>query len=910
MNHHSLASAPRDEIRSAPGNLSVPIHAVKRAWRLAFGAGCFCLLVWNGSSAWAAEAEAGAGRSLARIQSALDRGQIGESEAARQRLYFLFDRSRMDPRWRAEGEPPAKCGTVLLAQLGRQLDRLDADAQALYRRYTGSAELAAATNSYNTLHFHIEWESTGPDAPIPDDVAPANGVPDFVERTAEACEHSWAVEVDQLGYRAPALGNPGQRYTVSYQAQSSYGYTVLISGQSTRIVLNPNYQGFPFNDDPDGDVLGALRVTVAHELKHAIQRMYSNWIEDSWLELDATWIEDLVYDDVNDYVNFVRLPTSPFTAPQTPLNAGGAGSYDDCNWEHFQSQKFGADFLRQFWERRAVNSEPVMSTYRAIFEARGVSLEDAWGEYVAWNFASGSRAAAGFGYEEASSYPTPPAGTLHTALPVTTTSWGVQHLAAGVHLIENPDAALSGMPEFTFSTGSTQIPWRVSVLLGRRSGTVSWVPVEVNNGAATVDLAGEDWANLAWAALLVGNPLEGGPPFLYTFSARTVAPIQIVHDRLWDVASGQPYPVTARVTPGTSTVLPGSVSVLYRVGGGTLQPLPMSPTGNPDEYSAQIPGQPQGAGVEYAIEAQSVTGVTVRAPATPSAFYPFQVVSLFEPFETDGDWTVGEPSDDATGGVWERAVPRGTVSAPYVDSTLPPGAACFLTQNGAPGSGDADTDVDGGKTTLLSPVFTFPAGHPYGQAIARYHRWYSNDVGARPDDVWRVDASNDGGATWTNVETATLGANTWVPVTVDLIATFGQPDRVRFRFVAQDAGQASLVEAAVDDFELLATLVDPVGVGEGRWAGPRLSAPSPNPSRGAVTAELTLPRAAQGRAEIHDLQGRLVRRLLAASPLPAGSSQLKWDGRDEGGRHVAAGLYVITVETMGRTLQTRAMVLR
>jgi hypothetical protein len=224
-------------------------------------------------------------------------------------------------------------------------------------------------------------------------------------------------------------------------------------------VLHPNYQGFPFNDDPDGDVLGALRVTVAHELKHAIQRMYSNWIEDNWLELDATWIEDLVYDEVNDYVNIVRLPSSPFTAPQTPLNAGGSGSYEDCNWEHFQSQKFGADFMRQFWERRAVNSEPVMSTYRATFEAYGVSLEDAFwsGTWVELRerLACCPRRWVRRGVQLSDS-----AGgrSAHTALPVRDDLVGRSAPRRRRAPIENPDGALSGTPEFTFLVGLDSSP--------------------------------------------------------------------------------------------------------------------------------------------------------------------------------------------------------------------------------------------------------------------------------------------------------------------------------------------------------------------------------------------------------------------------------------------------------------------
>src|SRR5262249_47297501 len=168
-------------------------------------------------------------------------------------------------------------------------------------------------------------------------------------------------------------------------------------------------------------------------------------------------------------------------------------------------------------------------------------------------------------------------------------------------------------------------------------------------------------------------------------------------------------------------------------------------------------------------------------------------------------------------------------------------------------------------------------------AIARYRRWYVNDIGSRPDDVWRVDASNDGGATWTTVETAALGSNEWVPVTVDLLAKLGSPDRVRFRFVASDTGRASVVEAGVDDFEILARLHDPVGVGDAAGAELRLGPPSPNPSRGSVALRLTLPRAATVRASVRDVQGRLVRRLLSGRPPVPRGAGVPRGGQDGGG---------------------------
>jgi len=228
---------------------------------------------------------------LERLDAAVARGEIAPAEAARQRFFYLFDRDRMSARFRVPGEPPAKCGTEVIAELVRDRALLDAGTRAELDHRLSSIN-APGTGTYTTAHFRIEYATSGPDAPTPTDVAPANGIPDFVEWTGAACEQAWAIEVGQLTYTAPAVGN-GQnaRYPVTYQAQDAYGFTTVVAGQETRIVLHPSYANFPFNEDPEGDVIGALRVTVAHEFKHAIQRMYSPWTEGNWLELDATWMD-------------------------------------------------------------------------------------------------------------------------------------------------------------------------------------------------------------------------------------------------------------------------------------------------------------------------------------------------------------------------------------------------------------------------------------------------------------------------------------------------------------------------------------------------------------------------------------------------------------------------------------------
>src|SRR5262245_24537115 len=592
---------------------------------------------------------------LARIDAAVAAGRLEVSAAARQKLFYLFDRSRLDAQWRDGEVMPVRCATLILSQVAADRERLDPETRRLYDTYTlQSPNPAAILAVYATAHFYLEYETTGAGAVPATDVNPANGIPDYVEWTATACENSWSTEIDNLGFTAPLLaGGPDNRYLIQFQQQNSYGFTTGTGGGRTKIVLHPNFIGFPPNDDPEGDQIGALKVTVAHEFKHASQFQTSGWGEGQWVELDATWMEDIVYDATNDYYNYIFGGGSPFSAPQTTLNPG---SYEDCNWEHYQSERLGNGHMLNFWNRRAAfPGEAVLTTYSVNLSNSGLPFVDAWGEYVAWNYACGTHAASGYGYGEAASYPTTPATSTHTTLPVATTAGSVAGLAANTRLINNT-GGLSGTPTFTF-TGQAGISWSVSVLMKTLAGAMTRVPMTLSGGAGTLVLTGFDYGNLQWAALVIGNANTAGSAS-YTFSAQSVAAIFITHDRLWNTTNtASPYPVTATVTAGTGTPDPGAVSLTYRFDGGTETTIPMAPTGNPDEYTANIPGQPVGTLIEYRITAESMLNEEVRSPTAAGAFHAFQVETVFEPFEVAGGWTVGDAGDNATTGAWQRADP-------------------------------------------------------------------------------------------------------------------------------------------------------------------------------------------------------------------------------------------------------------
>jgi hypothetical protein len=128
---------------------------------------------------------------------------------------------------------------------------------------------------------------------------------------------------------------------------------------------------------------------------------------------------------------------------------------------------------------------------------------------------------------------------------------------------------------------------------------------------------------------------------------------------------------------------------------------------------------------------------------------------------------------------------------------------CWITGLDTIPTNPGTNDVDGGKTTLVTNTFSAtPAGVSY--PVISYWRWYSDDAGDNPsEDPWRVLISNNNGSTWKLVENTTKSSNAWVRIAF-LVSDYVTPtSTMKMRFVAQDSLNASLVEAAVDDWQLV-----------------------------------------------------------------------------------------------------------
>ncbi len=84
---------------------------------------------------------------------------------------------------------------------------------------------------------------------------------------------------------------------------------------------------------------------------------------------------------------------------------------------------------------------------------------------------------------------------------------------------------------------------------------------------------------------------------------------------------------------------------------------------------------------------------------------------------------------------------------------------------------------------------------------------------------------------------------------------------------------------------------------------------APNPVYDAGTLQFELAQSAPVSVELYDSQGRLVRDL-GAREFSAGPHAVEWDGRDEGGRRVASGIYHYVLQTPDGKFSRHVSVLR
>ncbi len=156
----------------------------------------------------------------------------------------------------------------------------------------------------------------------------------------------------------------------------------------------------------------------------------------------------------------------------------------------------------------------------------------------------------------------------------------------------------------------------------------------------------------------------------------------------------------------------------------------------------------------------------------------------------------------------------------------------------------------------------------------------------------------------------TLGSigNEWMEYAYPLAGSTGDTVRVRFLFVSDESDIAEGVY--VDDVSVASGVVSTgtdVPSDETARSLIQLDQNNPNPFTLSTTISFSLSTPAPVTLAVYGIQGRLIRTLVSEN-LGAGRHTISWDGRDESGGDVAAGVYLYRLSS-GELEETHKMIL-
>lgn len=545
---------------------------------------------------------------------------ISAEEALLQKFYFGFKKEKLNPEYIFADDIPSKCGTELVQEYQIVRDSL--------RDFTrNEIEQMLSRNRSNSLTsevyfsqsgiFEIEYDVTGQHAVSSND-NDHNGIPDYVEKIADIFDYCWNFTIDTLGFLPPPLTNG--TYKISFESMEFYGYTqkAYEVNKQTIIVMHNTYDGFPPNNDPEGNEIGAAKVTAIHEFKHAIQRMYNDWNEPGWFrELDATWMEDIGYDYVNDYYNY--LASSQIKQPER--NFGQGGGYEDCLWMHYLSQSFGVNINREIWERIEANNELIYTSFDKVLNFYQSDFPGALSEYFTWNFLSGNYSDPELpSYEEAAFYPTPFLCDGIKTIPDSGTGCPQSALSALFLLFESP----GGFGFYELSLSSNIDKTSLNIIHKYTDGRSEIIQIEKNGNQFNL-LSDIELSELEYVALIPVINTLAAPVVEINYDMSLFQTVIFNHTALTDTELPGDIPISLNLQTPRDLAIRDSLKLFYKIGTGEYISQQMVQAIDESEFTGLIPDPGYEVYVSYYFSIYDSLGRYLyypeTAPADPITFY-------------------------------------------------------------------------------------------------------------------------------------------------------------------------------------------------------------------------------------------------------------------------------------------------
>lgn len=267
-------------------------------------------------------------------------------------------------------------------------------------------------------HFRLHYDLDGIHAVPVADVS-GNGIPDFVDSAAVFLDYAWQVEIEEIGFQPPLKADGSQAtymeiYFTNFPVAGLYGSTNFYEeipsltgyNYTSYIELHHTFQESAlYTKGLDG-----MRVTCAHEFNHALQLGYRVWYNEDFsdiidlffFEMTSTWLEELLYRDINDYYQY--LPGLFNNIQNTSItNNNYPYIYANGIFAIMLAERYGPKIIVDIWKQ--IRTEPAIDAINTVLKKWDTSFSEELNEYGRWMYFTGERSISGVFFEDAVDFP-------------------------------------------------------------------------------------------------------------------------------------------------------------------------------------------------------------------------------------------------------------------------------------------------------------------------------------------------------------------------------------------------------------------------------------------------------------------------------------------------------------------------
>jgi hypothetical protein len=497
-------------------------------------------------------AESKPGRNpIAAIEADYRAGQLSIDQKALLQVTAIKHPEQLPDRYRQllpeSRRRPGRNATMVFRDILLDWDQFTPETRQLL-----SAQITRPPGAYTydspSGFFKLHYDLTGSNA-VPTEDSDLNGVPDYIERIAAYCDTALDVH-RSLGYRDPVSDGTGggdDKLDVYFEnILDGYGYSVPEDygpepwrDATCYLVLHNDYIGFPPNTDPEGNAAGAAKATVAHEFHHCVQFAYDYGDLEWFMELDATYMEDIVFDQVNDNYNYLPVFMS---SPETSLMKNDYHAYSTFIYGLYLARSVDTALMVSIWDG---------ARYDDVFQSLNDTLQFKYGKlqdsvflrFAMWNFLTGERDD-GLHYEEGSEYPLVSVAGQHSHYPVSEIWSPSTPYGFASNYIQFFPAAYQGELRLTFN-GADSAVWAAGVILSTSPNSHEFQQISLTPATYEGAIVIPNFEDYYSVTLVAVNLRMNGVGSSYQYSANVAPPLHLamslLSDTIFNAGHETPY---------------------------------------------------------------------------------------------------------------------------------------------------------------------------------------------------------------------------------------------------------------------------------------------------------------------------------------------------------------------------------